>query len=245
MQAVLRLRELILSGYFVPGERIAELTVVAKLGMSRTPVRLALTTLEHEGLLETLPGGGFMVREFSLADIADAIELRGVLEGTAARLASERHTGAESLRPITDAVTQLDALLTKMDPSPAVFERYIELNDVFHAALIELARSPILKRSIEQAMALPFASPGSFLLTQAVSSESWMILQLGQDHHRSLLEAIEGREGARAEALGREHARLARRNLDAALKHRNQFRLIKGAALVRADANPTEAAVKR
>ena len=55
-----------------------------------TPVRLALATLEHEGLVEVRDGGGYSVREFTRRDIDDAIELRGVLEGTAARLAAER-----------------------------------------------------------------------------------------------------------------------------------------------------------
>ena len=89
-KATLGLRELLLSGAFKPRERVPELRLVEELGVSRTPLRIALMTLEHEGLLETLPGGGFVVREFTRTDIDDAIELRGVLEGTAARLAAER-----------------------------------------------------------------------------------------------------------------------------------------------------------
>ena len=69
-----------------------------QLGVSRTPLRTALMTLEHEGLLETLPGGGFVVREFTRTDINDSIELRGVLEGTAARLAAERLEAEEAAR---------------------------------------------------------------------------------------------------------------------------------------------------
>ena len=59
-------------------------------------------TLEHEGLLETLPGGGFVVREFTRTDIDDAIELRGVLEGTAARLAAERLESEDELEPLRE-----------------------------------------------------------------------------------------------------------------------------------------------
>ena len=90
MRAQLRLRELILSGEFEAGERMSELPLVDRLGVSRTPLRLALAGLEHEGLLRSLTGGGYAVREFTQADILDAIELRGVLEGTAARFAAER-----------------------------------------------------------------------------------------------------------------------------------------------------------
>src|SRR5215471_20409432 len=85
MRALLRLRELILTGEFEPGERLSELPLVERIGVSRTPLRLAFAALEHEGLLTNLPGGGYAVREFTTDDIRDAIELRGVLEGTAAR----------------------------------------------------------------------------------------------------------------------------------------------------------------
>ena len=88
-RALLSLREQILAGQFRPGERMSELRLVERVGVSRTPLRLALATLEHEGLLRVLPGGGYVVREFTRADIRDAIELRGVLEGTAARFAAE------------------------------------------------------------------------------------------------------------------------------------------------------------
>src|SRR5581483_10918126 len=63
--AVLSLRQLILSGEFAAGERMSELPLVARLGMSRTPLRLALAALEHEGLLRRLDGGGYVVREFT------------------------------------------------------------------------------------------------------------------------------------------------------------------------------------
>ena len=84
----LRLRELILGGELKPGARIAELTLVERLGASRTPIRMALVRLQEEGLLEALPHGGFAVKDFSEADIHDAIELRGTLEGLAARHAA-------------------------------------------------------------------------------------------------------------------------------------------------------------
>ncbi|MGH2885354.1 MAG: GntR family transcriptional regulator, partial [Solirubrobacteraceae bacterium] len=82
MRALFALREQILSGEFKPGERMSELRLVERLGVSRTPLRLALSSLEHEGLLQAIPTGGYAVREFTQTDIRQAIELRGVLEGT-------------------------------------------------------------------------------------------------------------------------------------------------------------------
>src|SRR5215475_6198315 len=89
-RTLLNLREMLLRGDFQPSERISELALVAKLGVSRTPIRLALDRLAHEGLLEPTPSGGFVVRQFTREDLWDAIETRGVLEGMAARLAAER-----------------------------------------------------------------------------------------------------------------------------------------------------------
>ena len=98
VKAQQRLRELILTGELAAGSRIAELALVELLGVSRTPIRAALMRLEQEGLLDALPSGGYAVRTFSERDVADAIELRGTLEGLAGRLASER--GAPAALPL-------------------------------------------------------------------------------------------------------------------------------------------------
>src|SRR5512143_3757926 len=105
-RSLLRLRELILNGEFQAGARMSELPLVERLGVSRTPLRLALAELEHEGLLRSLSRAGYAVREFTQDDIRDAIELRGVLEGTAARFAAERGPARRDirrLREISDA----------------------------------------------------------------------------------------------------------------------------------------------
>src|SRR5213076_1385631 len=96
-RAFFLVREMLLRGDFGRGERISELPLVARLGMSRTPIRLALERLAHIGLPETTATGGFSVREFTLSEVRDAIEVRGVLEGTAARLAAERLTDSSEL----------------------------------------------------------------------------------------------------------------------------------------------------
>ena len=96
VRAQLALRDQILTGGLRPGERISELQAVETTGASRTPVRMALVRLEEEGLLEAIPSGGFMVKAFSERDILDSIELRGTLEGLAARFAAERGASARA-----------------------------------------------------------------------------------------------------------------------------------------------------
>src|ERR1700687_621112 len=68
MRTLLALRELILDGELPPGVRISELWVSERLGVSRTPVRAALIRLEEEGLLESIPAGGFAARSFSASE---------------------------------------------------------------------------------------------------------------------------------------------------------------------------------
>jgi GntR family transcriptional regulator, vanillate catabolism transcriptional regulator len=229
-RALLRLRELILSGQFAPGERMSELPLVERLGVSRTPLRLALAELEHEGLLRSLDGGGYVVREFTQADITDAIELRGVLEGTAARLAAERGASGRDLRTLRTLNEAIGAVVHRADYES--FEEYVGLNERFHTRLLKLAASPMLERALESIILLPFAGPSAFVLAEAELPESREILITAHRHHVGLVDAIQHRQGARAEALAREHARLALANLEIVLRHRDVLERVPGGSLI-------------
>lgn len=232
LKTILSLRELILSGELKSGERLSELSVVDRLGVSRTPVRTALLRLEEEGLLEPLPAGGYVVRHFSEVDIFDAIEMRGTLEGLAARLAAERGPSPGQMGEIKGCLRKLDRLV-QGEHGADMFADYVEMNERFHQLLIHLSGSRVVARQIERAAALPFASPSAFVGVQAVLPESRAILLVAQEQHRSVVEAIERREGARAEALMREHSRVAHRNLVMALEHQGVRDLVPGMALIR------------
>jgi GntR family transcriptional regulator, vanillate catabolism transcriptional regulator len=232
LRATLRLRTLILEGQLKGGERVSELPLASQLGVSRTPLRLALAQLEHEGLLEKAPGGGFAVCTFSADDVSDAIDLRGVLEGTAARLAAERLQDPSELEAMHGCVAQLDALVRPDRPAIEAFKRYVQLNKRFHNLLVLLAKSRPLEMAIARVYALPFASPSAFVQVQAELPESHRILYVAHTQHRGMLEAIELGEGYRAEALAREHARMARLNLDAALSSQRALDRLPGASLI-------------
>jgi GntR family transcriptional regulator, vanillate catabolism transcriptional regulator len=216
VRAKLGLRELVLDGEFAPGERVPEVELAKRLGVSRTPLRLAFSTLAHEGLLEPLPGGGFVVRSFTRADVSDAIELRGVLEGTAARLAAERLESPDELDPLVAAVEQLDDVLEDVTPESLV--RYVELNDAYHDTLVRLGKSPTLARAVAANAALPFAAPGALVTSHASLRRSREILGVAQHQHRVLVDALRARQGTRAEEIAREHARLAQFNLELVLE---------------------------
>src|SRR5437867_199324 len=113
LRALLLMRELLVRGEFRPGERIREIPLAARLHVSRTPLRLVLGRLEEEGLLKARSTGGFVAAEFSVRDIHDGIEIRGVLEGAAAKLAAERVTKAEELTEIRQCLTRIDRLIQR------------------------------------------------------------------------------------------------------------------------------------
>lgn len=220
-RAAVALREMLVQGEFRPGERIREVPLAAKLDVSRIPLHLALERLAHEGFLETHPRRGFIVQRFAPEDIYDAIELRGLLEGAAARLATERLKDPADVEPLDRLAKEILTLVRKSKLNNEAFQRYIDLNAQFHARLIDMAHSRMLQRAIERACTLPFASASAFLKRQSISPDLRELFLISADQHCRIVEAIAGREGMRAEMLAREHALVARRNLEDALAHRD------------------------
>ncbi len=218
LKAQLKLREMILAGELPGGARIAELSIVEKLGFSRTPIRAALMRLEQEGLLDALPNGGFAVKTFSERDVSEAIELRGTLEGLSARLAAERGAAPMVLKEAREALGSIDAILQQHALNDEAFATFIQLNERFHALLSEMSGSQVIAKEIERVSAMPFASPSGFVVVQANSPAARDMLIVAQDQHWQVLDAIERREGARAEAIMREHSRIAQRNLREAVR---------------------------
>jgi GntR family transcriptional regulator, vanillate catabolism transcriptional regulator len=221
VKAQLRLREMILAGELPGGTRIAELSIVEKLGVSRTPIRAALMRLEQEGLLESLPNGGYAVRTFSERDVAEAIELRGTIEGLSARLAAERGVPPVVLSEARECLARIDEVLRQPALNDEAFSSYVALNERFHELLAEMSGSQLLAREVERAGSLPFASPSGFVVVQANSPQARDMLIVAQDQHRQVLDAIESKEGSRAESIMREHSRIAQRNLREALLSHN------------------------
>lgn len=212
---VFALRERILQGEFSPGERLTEIGLASQLKVSRTPIRLALERLANEGLLDAIPSGGFRLRSFSPADIRDTIEIRGILEGTAARLAAERLGAAEELAQIkklrAEATIELPVTLEG-------FARYLEANKNFHRELWRLAKSESLFRELEHVCKIPFAAPEALVFGTPPPEEVTASAYVATEQHRAIVEAIENHEGARAEALAREHSKISWRNLELALR---------------------------
>lgn len=213
LRAVIELRQRILSGELSGGTRLLEVAMAEELQISRTPIREAMSRLAEEGLLERSKGGGFLVRSFALADIVDTIELRGILEGTAARFAAERGVSDQDLSQISRVVDQLD-LCVGGDIQDIDLSLYSELNQKFHGQLAALSGSSVLVREIDRMAQFPFASPSAFSTNHRHVADFRRSLPPAQEQHRALVDAIRHREGTRAESIAREHTRAARRNVE-------------------------------
>lgn len=233
VKAQLRLRALILEGELKPGQRIAELALVERIGVSRTPIRMALARLQEEGLLEALPGGGYVVKDFSEDDVHDAIELRGTLEGLAARLAAERGVSPVLMAEARECIERIDELLAQPEISAVAFGDYVKHNRRLHELLAEMPGSELVRRHIERTKTLPFASPNAFVFASGTGPNSRDALLVAHAQHRALIEAIEAGEGARAEAVMREHARIAHEDLSDVLLSHQTLNSIPGARLIR------------
>ncbi len=208
IRALLGIRQLILEGALRPGERVSEPALAEKLAVSRTPVRAALIRLNEEGFVEPSQSSGFVVRSFSESDAFDAIQLRGTLEGLAARLAAERGVPPDLLEQMRTRVTRIDEALAEPDPERDV-SGYVRLNDEFHGMLWDAAQSPMVKQAIARLVRLPFAAPNAFTLGRFSLPALRSNLFYANHQHRALVDALANREGSRAEALAREHSQAA------------------------------------
>ena len=217
-RVLVQLRDLILKGGFAPGERLAEIPIAERLGASRTPVKLALATLEHEGLIASSPGGGYQMRRFTSREVSDAILVRGLLEGYAARLIAEQGLSRQLSRDFQDCLAQGDKAVNKDTMDIDDYAAYVEMNSRFHELLVEGCGNTALARTIEMLNGLPFAAASAMLPMQSSIGEGQESMQLAHRQHHALVQAMERGQGFRAQALCEEHVEIARMNLDVALE---------------------------
>jgi GntR family transcriptional regulator of vanillate catabolism len=203
---VATLRKLIIDGRYAPGTRLAETTVAEELGVSRTPVRLAFRSLEKEGLLQKAEKRGFLVRAFSDDDVECAVEVRGVLEGLAARRLAERGAKEAIIASLDACVRDGRALLAKGFLEADDIGRWSRLNERFHSTIVGATASDVIRDAIARNDHLPFASANSIVIDLTALDKEFEKLRLAQLQHELVFDALQKREGARAEMLMREHA---------------------------------------
>ena len=126
------LREAILRGDLQPGERLMELQLASKLGVSRTPIREAIRMLEQEGLAVTVPRKGAEVAKMTLKGMEDVLEIRGALDELAVQLACERIT-AEQLQQLKNRKQDFEISIKSGDVKQ-IAEADVHFHDVIYDA---------------------------------------------------------------------------------------------------------------
>ena len=132
------LREAILKGELKPGERLMELQLAAKLGVSRTPIREAIRMLEQEGLAVTIPRKGAEVAKMTEKDMEDVLQIREALDELAAKIACEQIT-EEQLNDLVNAMHEFEATTQTGN-----LKRIAEVDVKFHDIIYQSTGNPKL-----------------------------------------------------------------------------------------------------
>jgi DNA-binding GntR family transcriptional regulator len=194
------IREEILTNRFKSGSVVLERELAARFGVSKTPVREALSLLVHEGLVEVLPRKGYLVSSTTVRDAQDYFDLRIILEAAATESAAHRLTD-EQLR-------QLETLAVADDPREGV-GRMLERNFAFHMLIATASGNDRLATLIERLL-----------------RETPRLITLGfvPGEHERLIGALRARDPIRARHAMEDHIRTVREQaLTGAVAPRNQF----------------------
>lgn len=193
------LREMIIQGDLRPGEHVQENRICSILDMSRTPVRSAFAVLKTEGYLVYYPNRGYFVREFEVADLREQWELRAVLEALGARKCAERGISKEDETILLSCLASGDRILDRGFFERNDVEPYRQMNMTFHETLLRASGLKSLPNALKATQNVPLVSK------RILVWQDFEHLKRSHDDHHRVVDAVLAREGARAEALMREH----------------------------------------
>jgi DNA-binding GntR family transcriptional regulator len=168
----------IIDGKFPPGSALVQEQVAAQYGVSRTPVRDALTQVAQEGLATLVPGQGYVVNDLTEKDVRDVYEVRYTLEALASRQACGRHSPAQLIR-LRAMIDEFETL----DPSDA--QALFLMGSQFHAALIEPCPNDYLRSTLAAMWAHPIQRRITMTYRQGPHHQAKLA-----DDHRRILEAL-------------------------------------------------------
>lgn len=204
-----RLLEEIRRGDLLPGQRLREIEIADRLGISRTPVREAIRQLENDGLIVHLPRQGATVRALDYAEIMELYDMRTVLEGTAARLAARSASDVE--------LAELRAINRDLERTGHGRDAF-ELNRQFHLTLLDAARNRFLVKATSALQKTMLILGPTTLIEPERAGEAVA-------EHERILDALDQRDGARAEAEMRAHIEAAHRARLRGLRRRERWDL--------------------
>lgn len=127
------LRQAILRGELKPGERLMEVQLANKLGVSRTPIREAIRKLELEGLVLMIPRKGAEVADITEKSLMDVLEVRKALEELAVQLCCDKITGKE-IEELHRAADDFRRILKTSDDVTEIAEADVRFHDIIYLA---------------------------------------------------------------------------------------------------------------
>lgn len=190
------IRNDILNGIYKPGETLIEKKLCENLGVSRTPVREAIMQLELEGLVQSIPNKGVIVKGISKKDIEDIYAIRVMIEGFAAKLAAEKIT-KEDLTELKEIVDLQEFYTTKKDK-----EHLIKFDLKFHEIILKAGKSNPL---IHLQKTFYHYIQKTRVSSYKTSSRAKEALK----EHKAILNAIINKDAKQAEKLTVEHIKNA------------------------------------
>lgn len=198
-----QLADAIVAGQFRPGEKLDELTLANRFFVSRTPIREALSQLAAMGLVSRRPNRGAVVAELSQEHLANLIEVMAELEAVCARLAAERMSGPD--RRSMEADHLAAAEMVRLGRTDA----YAAYDTLFHARVQAAARNPQLSEmaALSRSRLTPFRT--DLFAYPARLARSY-------EEHEMIVTALLRADGARAEALMRQHILSSKEQMTAA-----------------------------
>lgn len=200
-QAYAVLRDMITSGELTYGERLTERKLAARLGVSQTPVREAIVRLEHERLLERSESRALQVIVPTLRQLREMALIQASLRGLGARLAAT-NADATDVDEIVEAYEETRAARRSKGPLAETIARSLELNRRFHRRIDLASHNPSLIDMIDTAIAFDWQ-----LRVRAVRESQRSLSSMhGPEEHKAIVEAIQDKDGDRAEHLARAHA---------------------------------------
>lgn len=147
-------------------------------------------------------------------DIAGAVEVRGVLEGLAARQAAERGLSAEARATLEECLAEGDRLFANGQVLLEELERYQRMNMRFHRTIIEASGNPAIAVALARNDHLPFASVSALAVDRDNLEQEFRRFNFAHMQHHAVVDALVNGQGARAEAIMREHANATLRYAD-------------------------------
>ena len=157
-------------------------------------------------MLTQLDTRGFVVRAFTPQEIMDAIDVRGVLEGLAARMLAEQGPSRRLIQSLHECLREGDEIFAKRHLVESDEARYGEMNKQFHDLIIDGAGSKVIAEAIERNGRIPFAAAHAIAFDKVNLPGMYESLRTAHRQHHAIVQALENGEGARVAALMFEHA---------------------------------------